>query len=97
MMITSIDANVVYKLFKGYVGCGILPAILACFSQVGPIDDCAEALTSLVVGYKIGKSFGIAIHRSVYDFHISGKRVAVAWEGVAARIHKLIHRSWSMR
>ena len=60
-----------HKLTKGHVGCGVLPALLA-FSQAEYVLDEKEFITSLVAGYKIGLRAGVALHRTVTDYHTSG-------------------------
>lgn len=77
MTIDAVDAHDGHKLTKGHVGCGVLPAALALAEAEGE-DDGAAFLTAIVIGYELGSRLGIALHRTVPDYHTSGAWVAVA-------------------
>ncbi len=82
--IDSMDAHDGQKLTKGHVGCGVLPALLA-FTEAESKNDEREFLTSLLIGYEIGSRAGIALHRTVSDYHTSGAWVALACAAIGAR------------
>ncbi|MFV2038947.1 MAG: MmgE/PrpD family protein [Acidimicrobiales bacterium] len=84
MTIDSVDAHDGHKLTKGHVGCGVVPAALALI-EAGAVDDAAELLTMLVIGYEIGTRAGIALHRTAADYHTSGAWVALACAALGAR------------
>ena len=88
MTIDSIDAHDGHKLTKGHVGCGVLPALLAFTQAENNLDD-KEFLTSLVIGYEMGLRAGIALHRTVDDYHTSGAWVTIACAAVGARQMRL--------
>ena len=85
MQIDSVDAHDGHKLTKGHVGCGVLPAVLAAAEYQGKLGE-QDLLGALVVGYEVGTRAGIALHRSVPDYHTSGAWVAVAAAAVVTRI-----------
>lgn len=92
MMIDSIDAHDGHKLTKGHVGCALLPSVLAALAATGrqtEVDDEAELLTALVIGYEVGVRCGMALHASACDYHTSGAWMAVTVAGVVARIYDL--------
>ena len=82
--IDSMDAHDGQKLTKGHVGCGVLPALLA-FSQAENAMDEREFLTALLIGYELGSRAGIALHRTVSDYHTSGAWIAIACAAIGAR------------
>ncbi len=84
MTIDALDAHDGHKLTKGHVGCGVLPAALACL-DAGGIDDGGEFLTAVVIGYEIGTRAGIALHRTAYDYHTSGAWISIACAAIGAR------------
>ncbi|MBC6405817.1 MAG: MmgE/PrpD family protein [Rhodospirillales bacterium] len=73
--IDNLDAHDGYNPTKGHIGCALVPALLA--EAHGRHVSGAEALAALVVGYEIAGRAGIALHRSVADYHSSG-----AWNGL---------------
>jgi len=85
MTIDALDAHDGHKMTKGHVGCGVLPAALACLQAEG-IEDGGALLETVVVGYEIGSRAGIALHRTVDDYHTSGAWVAVACAAIGARV-----------
>ncbi|CDX30498.1 MmgE/PrpD family protein [Mesorhizobium plurifarium] len=88
MTIDALDAHDGHKLTKGHVGCGVLPALMAMSEAEGELDDRAF-LTGLVIGYEIGTRAGIALHRTVSDYHTSGAWVALAAAALGARVLRL--------
>jgi 2-methylcitrate dehydratase PrpD len=84
-MIDSMDAHDGHVLIKGHVGAAVLPSLLA-FVDAGAACDDRELLTCLVLGYEIGTRAGIALHRTVPDFHCSGAWNAVASGAVGGRL-----------
>lgn len=88
MTIDALDAHDGHKLTKGHAGCGVFPALLALLEAEGRLDGDA-VLSGLVLGYEIGTRAGIALHRSVADYHTSGAWIAVAVAALGARILQL--------
>lgn len=86
--IDSMDAHDGHKLTKGHVGCGVVAATLA-LAEANQIVDDAELLAMLVIGYELGTRAGIALHRTVDDYHTSGAWVAVACAALTARALRL--------
>lgn len=84
MTIDALDAHDGHRLTKGHVGCGTFPAALALAEAEGRLDG-EEVLTAVVLGYEIGTRAGIALHRTVADYHTSGAWVAVACAALGAR------------
>ena len=84
MMIDSVDAHDGYKLCKGHVGCALLPSVLA-LAQATNLEDGAEFLHRIVLGYEIGSRAGVALHASVADYHTSGAWMAVTCAALGAR------------
>lgn len=85
MTIDALDGHDGHKLTKGHVGCGVFPALLA-LSQAENNAAGDDFLTALVIGYEIGTRAGIALHRTVPDYHTSGAWIAVACAALGARI-----------
>jgi len=85
MTIDALDAHDGHKMTKGHVGCGVLPAALA-YLQAETVEDGSALLVAVVVGYEIGSRAGMALHRTVDDYHTSGAWVAVACAAIAARV-----------
>jgi 2-methylcitrate dehydratase PrpD len=86
--IDALDAHDGHVLTKGHAGVAVLPALLATIDS-GVACDGAEFTTCLVLGYEIGTRAGIALHRSVPDYHCSGAWNALACAAVCARLMKL--------
>jgi len=84
MTIDAIDAHDGHRLTKGHAGCGILPASLALLDSTRN-DEGRELLTSVVIGYEVATRAGIALHRTVPDYHSSGAWVSVACATLTAR------------
>jgi len=84
MTIDALDGHDGHKLTKGHVGCGVFPAALALAEAEEQLSG-EDFLTSLVLGYEIGTRAGIALHRTVPDYHTSGAWVAVACAALGAR------------
>ncbi|MEL6220300.1 MAG: MmgE/PrpD family protein [Pseudomonadota bacterium] len=84
MTIDALDAHDGHKLTKGHVGCGAVPAALAVAEAEDRLDGDA-LLTAVVLGYEIGSRAGIALHRTVADYHTSGAWVAIACAALGAR------------
>lgn len=77
MVIDSLDSHDGHSLTKGHVGCAVLPTLLAVSEAIAPDLGDAAFLGLLVAGYEIGTRAGIALHRSVPEYHSSG-----AWNAV---------------
>jgi len=88
MTIDSIDAHDGHKLTKGHSGCHQLPALLG-YAYAESLDDPAEFLATLVVGYEIATRAGIALHATTPDYHTSGAWGAVGAAALGARILSL--------
>ncbi len=88
MTIDSVDAHDGLKPTKGHVGCGLLPSLLA-MADATELDDGAEFLTRLILGYEIGSRAGIALHASTPDYHTSGAWIAIACAALGARALEL--------
>ena len=84
MMIDGVDAHDGFKLCKGHVGCALLPSLLATAQATG-LEDGAEFLHRVVLGYEIGSRAGVALHASVADYHTSGAWMAVTCAALGAR------------
>ena len=85
MTIDAFDAHDGHPLTKGHIGCGVLPALLACCESENKLES-REFLTCLVAGYEIGARAGIALHATADDYHTSGAWSAVACAAVSGRI-----------
>jgi 2-methylcitrate dehydratase PrpD len=93
-MIDSVDAHDGHVLTKGHAGVAVLPALLVLIdaAPTGARDaDGREFLAALVLGYEIGTRAGIALHRTVPDYHCSGAWNALACAAVAARWLRFDH------
>lgn len=82
--IDSMDAHDGLKPVKGHIGCGVFPALLA-FTQAENKLDEREFLTQLLIGYELGGRAGLALHRTVSDYHTSGAWVTIACAAMGAR------------
>ena len=78
--IDNLDAHDGLNSTKGHIGCAVVPALFA-FAARRPNLTGREALHALVVAYEVAARAGVALHRTVDDYHTSG-----AWNalGVAA-------------
>ena len=85
MTIDALDAHDGYRLAKGHVGCGALPAICAVMQAEGMTDP-RQFLTSLILGYEIGSRAGAALHATAPDYHTSGAWIAPTCAGLGARL-----------
>lgn len=83
--IDALDAHDGHVLTKGHAGAAVLPSLLA-FVDAGAACDDREFVTCLVLGYEIGTRAGIALHRTVSDYHCSGAWNAVASAAIGARL-----------
>ena len=83
--IDALDAHDGHVLTKGHAGVAVLPALLA-VADSGARCDGAEFLACVVLGYEIGTRAGIALHRSVPDYHCSGAWNALAGAAVCGRL-----------
>lgn len=84
MTIDAVDAHDGHKLTKGHAGCGMFPSVLA-MAQATGLEDDAEFLARIVIGYEIGTRAGISLHATAPDYHTSGAWVAVACAALGAR------------
>jgi 2-methylcitrate dehydratase PrpD len=75
-------------LTKGHAGVAVLPTLLALVDG-GAYCDGAEFLACVVLGYEIGTRAGIALHRSVPDYHCSGAWNALACAAICGRLLQL--------
>lgn len=92
MTIDAIDAHDGHNLTKGHTGCHQLPALLA-LTTAEQLDDPAEFLASLVVGYEFATRAGIALHATALDYHTSGAWGAVGAAALGARVLGLDHQA----
>jgi 2-methylcitrate dehydratase PrpD len=86
--IDSFDAHDGHPLTKGHAGVALLPALLAVIDaeRLAERVDGREFLATLVMGYEIAIRAGIALHRSVSDYHTSGAWNALGCAAVASRL-----------
>jgi 2-methylcitrate dehydratase PrpD len=87
--IDAIDAHDGHVLTKGHAGVAVLPALLAIVDAVPEVArraDGRELLATLVLGYEIATRAGIALHRTVDDYHCSGAWNALGCAAVTARL-----------
>jgi 2-methylcitrate dehydratase PrpD len=88
--IDAFDAHDGHPLTKGHAGVALLPALMAVIDAERLAErarvDGQEFLTALVMGYEIGIRAGIALHRSVADYHTSGAWNALGCAAVTARL-----------
>lgn len=83
--IDALDAHDGHVLTKGHAGVAVLPSLLAVVDG-GARCNGAEFLACIVLGYEIGTRAGIALHRSVPDYHCSGAWNALACAAVCGRL-----------
>lgn len=88
-LIDSFDAHDGHVLTKGHAGVSVLPALMAYWDAEKLSLDDRELLTVIVLGYEIATRAGIALHRSVEDYHTSGAWGAIACAAIGARMLKL--------
>jgi len=88
MQIDSVDAHDGYKLAKGHVGCGVLPAALA-FAEMNSELSEADFMSLFLMGYEIGSRAGVALHASASDYHTSGAWISLSTAAIGARALKL--------
>ena len=86
--IDALDGHDGHVLTKGHAGVAVLPALLAAIDS-GVACDGREFVTCLVLGYEIGTRAGIALHRSVPDYHCSGAWNALACAAICGRLLEL--------
>lgn len=82
--IDSLDAHDGYSLAKGHAGCGLLPAVLA-FCEGREVSG-REFLAAMVIGYEVASRGGVALHRTVSDYHTSGAWVSLAVAALGVRL-----------
>lgn len=86
--IDSFDAHDGHPLTKGHAGCGALAGLLA-FGDCSRAGTGAAALADLIVAYEVALRAGIAMHRTVADYHTSGAWVALGVAALGARSMRL--------
>jgi 2-methylcitrate dehydratase PrpD len=86
--IDNLDAHDGYNPTKGHLGVVIIPALMA-FAEDAPGLSGADAIAALIAGYEIGARAGIALHRTVSDYHTSGAWNALGVAAVGARLRNL--------
>ncbi len=88
--IDAFDAHDGHALTKGHAGVAVLPSILAVADAEGLLGpggiSGAELITLTVIGYEIATRAGIALHRSVSDYHTSGAWNSLACAALGARL-----------
>lgn len=89
--IDSFDAHDGHPLTKGHAGVALLPALLAVIDaeRLAERADGREFLATLVMGYEVAIRAGIALHRSVSDYHTSGAWNALGCAAIASRLLRL--------
>lgn len=85
MTIDALDGHDGSNPTKGHVGCHVFPGTLALAMEAG-LDDGAEFLTAMVLGYELGTRLGTVLHATACDYHTSGAWGAVAVAAVGARL-----------
>ncbi len=86
--IDAFDAHDGHPLTKGHAGCGALAGLLA-FGDCSRAGTGAAALADLIVAYEVALRAGIAMHRTVADYHTSGAWVALGVAALGARSMRL--------
>ncbi|WP_300547594.1 MmgE/PrpD family protein [Roseovarius sp.] len=86
--IDSLDGHDGFNPAKGHAGCAVLPATLA-FAHLAGVDDGAEVLTAITLGYEYGCRLAMALHGTASDYHTSGAWASVAVAAIGARLLKL--------
>ena len=84
-IIDGFDAHDGHALCKGHAGVTVIPAALA-FADELALDDWAEFLSLVLLGYEIGTRSGIALHASAPTMHSSGAWNALAAAAIGARV-----------
>ncbi len=83
--IDNLDGHDGYNPTKGHIGCAVVPALLA-FAARNPEMKSVDALDILVMSYEIGARAGIALHRTVSDYHTSGAWNALAVAAIGCQV-----------
>ncbi|MEM0924066.1 MAG: MmgE/PrpD family protein [Pseudomonadota bacterium] len=86
--IDNLDAHDGFNPTKGHIGCAVVPALCA-FAAQRPGLTGPEALRTLVISYEIAARAGIALHKTVSDYHTSGAWNALGVAALGCRIRSL--------
>ena len=89
-IIDGFDGHDGHPLCKGHAGVTVVPATLA-FADALALNDWAEFLTLILLGYEIGTRAGIALHATAPTLHSSGAWNALAAAAIGSRVLKLSH------
>lgn len=93
MTIDSLDIHDSHRESLGHAGVHIFPAVLAVAEQLQaggqPLISGKEFLTALAIGYDLACRAGVALHRTVCDYHTSGAWGAVSSAALYSRLHGL--------
>ena len=84
-IIDGFDGHDGHPLCKGHAGVTVLPATLA-FADALALNDWAEFLTLILLGYEIGTRAGIALHATAPTLHSSGAWNALAAAAIGSRV-----------
>lgn len=82
MTIDAFDAHDGHPETKGHAGCGLLAGLL---SFADPSTSGEAFLADLIVGYEVAIRAGLALHKTVSDYHTSGAWVAIGVAATGAR------------
>lgn len=90
--IDSFDCHDGHGLTKGHPGCAVLPTLVAMAETLGRELTGKEFLTGHVIGYEVALRAGIALQRTVTDYHSTGSWSAVGAAALAGRLLGLDER-----
>ena len=85
MTIDALDAHDGFKPVKGHIGCAVVAGTLAMAEALG-VEDPADVLAAIAVGYETGARAGMALHATAADYHTSGAWVSLAVAACGARL-----------
>ncbi|MEZ5776684.1 MAG: MmgE/PrpD family protein, partial [Hyphomicrobiaceae bacterium] len=86
MTIDAFDSHDGHVLTKGHAGAALLPGLLAAAENAAAPVSGREALAALAIGYEVAIRAGMALHRTVADYHTSGAWNALGVVAIAARL-----------
>ncbi|WP_297769456.1 MmgE/PrpD family protein [uncultured Roseovarius sp.] len=83
--IDNLDAHDGLNATKGHIGCAAVPALCA-FAEQHPELTGRQALVALCIGYEVAARAGIALHKTVTDYHTSGAWNALGVVALGAQL-----------